>query len=601
MLDTKTAANGATGASEPNWQQVEPDLPEFMLEATIEDDSLADKLDALEQSALKRQELRQYQRDGAEWLSTLNAGPSNRAHMLIDPPGLGKTLQAIEAANSVTPITRTILVVCPGYLQEQWYEYITKQHPYSEDPNQTAASPYDLTQKAAKLALLTAKPAPRWLVINYEMLRGEEYFNAIFSLPIETIIFDESQHLKNRDAQQSRRAFELTKKTTINNIFMLSATPIMREANDLFHQLHILDRYKFASYEEFLRDYTTTNYGRWGATDCKLKDYITVFKEEPAPPPPPKPAIPIPPTFPTLTLNPNSPEDNDVAIQNYERALSEYRRLTARAEQELYQYKSALAEHRRPQVPRKVRLTVPVMDPVNGLGKYMMGRTYEDVGLELPPLLENVRKIDLEPERRKAYDEMRTMWAMTVKGSPDFIVSASNTMKVMHNLRMLSASNNKIKAAVELLDETPGPHLIYTAYDRTGATLIYDLLRNLKPELYRHTALITGSTPPNQRLAIVNDPDITCVIGTMSSIGEGLNLQRFRTVEFFEGDWTPGAMHQRLTRVWRLRHDNDPAKNEPVLCYYLLSKNTIDEQIHNVRNARTTSARNILKVELSRA
>lgn len=586
-----------TATTSNQWVQQEPDLPTFILdEQTVEDAALAQELAALEAEELAQQQPRQYQLDGAEWLATPNLPitaptPHFARKMLTDPPGLGKTLQAILAAQKATASTNSILVVCPAVNQKDWYEYIRKQY-----PSDSARATFDMVNKPAKVELISRQPTARWLVVSYDMLRISEYYNAIFSLPLETVVFDESQAIKNRNSQQSAYAESLCKKTSINNVFELTATPIMREADDLYNQLHVLDPVKFPSFTSFCETYTHTTYSRFGPTSSSLKKNITVYVDEPPPPQPPRPTPPTPPVFPTLSLD----GDNDLAIRKYEQDLDIYRKLLAKAQQDIYQYQIQLQDHLTPKLPQRKRVTVPIMDPEHGLGRYMMGRTYEEVGLQLPPLVENKLVVELEPERRKMYDEMRDYWATTIKGDPDYLVNASNTMKAMHTLRMLAASNNKIKACVDLITSSPGPHLIYTYYDKSSAKLIYDLIKQAAPDLLPYTKYLSGHQSATERADIAYDDNTTILIATMQSIGQGLNLQRFRTVIFFEGDWTPGAMHQRITRVWRLRKDSDPNKHEPVLAYYILSKDTIDEKIHAKRNARTNSAREILKVELSR-
>jgi SNF2 family DNA or RNA helicase len=321
------------------------------------------------------------------------------------------------------------------------------------------------------------------------------------------------------------------------------------------------------------------------------------------------PELPKPPTAPDLnkllTNNPNL--DIEQIIEDYQQALATWRTLLGKAERDLYEYKLKYQEHKnyvpRPNIRREY---VPINDE-RALGKYMFGRSYEEVGLELPRLIENKRIVTLNPEREREYKEMRLAWASHIKSDPDFIINAANSMKAMHLLRMLASCDTKMEACFDIIEETPGPHLIYTVYDASSAEPLYALL-NAK---LRHTLgenavqCITGTRYPgsigaSKRSSILTAPTTDIAVCTMSSVGKGLNLQRFNTVIFYEGDWTPGIMYQALTRVHRARKEAD-TRQTPVLAYYLLSKGTIDEGIHAKRNSRTNAAKDILKIELSRA
>jgi len=78
------------------------------------------------------------------------------------------------------------------------------------------------------------------------------------------LIFDESHHLKSTDSKRAQAAAELARSHDMN-VYLLSGTPIKRDPDDLYMQLHILmphegynqlhpDLY-FSSREEFIRRY----------------------------------------------------------------------------------------------------------------------------------------------------------------------------------------------------------------------------------------------------------------------------------------------------------------------------------------------------------
>ena len=169
--------------------------------------------------------LRDYQVAGRDWLR------NKKRAFLTDWPGLGKTVQATEAAE--TPA----LVVAPTYLVEQWYNFLCKQKPDAK---------VGFCSGDRKNRTATLKKRWDWLVINVQMLRS-------YAIPdyFKTIIFDESHHLRNRNATQSIGAAKLAKDMS-KNVYLLTATPMWKEVDDLWHQLHILQPDIFNSYHDFV-------------------------------------------------------------------------------------------------------------------------------------------------------------------------------------------------------------------------------------------------------------------------------------------------------------------------------------------------------------
>lgn len=179
-------------------------------------------------------ELRSYQQDGIDFLR------SKKRAGLFDKAGLGKTVQAARAA------TKPVMVICPTYLTQQWYDFLTSEYP----TDVVALAEGTKAQRQAELNT----PAD-WWVINTEMLRG-------YALPfVKTIIFDEAHYLRNRDALQSKMARAYSQ--TAEYVYLLTATPIVKEADDLWHLLHMIDRKEWRSYDSFVWTYCRVGYSPW--------------------------------------------------------------------------------------------------------------------------------------------------------------------------------------------------------------------------------------------------------------------------------------------------------------------------------------------------
>lgn len=175
---------------------------------------------------------REYQSVGTNFLRTIRRG------FLTDEPGLGKTPQSIKAAEL------PCMVVAPRYLCRQWEEAIRREH---EDAVIAFA---DGTRKQREKILSTAAD---WYIVNLEMLNT-------YDLPsgINTYINDESHHLRNRNAYQSKAAFIVENGDKSSRIYNLTATPFWKSVDDIWMQCHILYPQVFTSYHDFVKTYCVT-------------------------------------------------------------------------------------------------------------------------------------------------------------------------------------------------------------------------------------------------------------------------------------------------------------------------------------------------------
>lgn len=181
-----------------------------------------------------RKKLREYQFVGRNWLY------EGRRRWLTDKPGLGKTLQASEA------VERPCLVVAPTYLTRQWYDFLTEQY-----PNDTVsyATGVKLNRFQRQKAL---DQVADWYIVNTQMMRVDDYGVPNFTMPdCKTVIYDEAHHLRNRKAKQSIGA-ALYAADEERRVYSLTATPMWKDAGDLWMQLHITQPEIFDNYRDFI-------------------------------------------------------------------------------------------------------------------------------------------------------------------------------------------------------------------------------------------------------------------------------------------------------------------------------------------------------------
>lgn len=191
----------------------------------------ADRTSTREKSVNKI-ELRDYQIEMVNWLK------DTKRALCTDHPGLGKTFTSLEA--TILPA----LICVPAHLVLQWTEFIQEQY-----PERTIACAKGF-RKERELEL---NKNADYYVINYEML-------STYALPthIKTIIFDEAHRLRRRQAGLSKAAAVIANRNEDLRVYMLTATPMWREIDDIWHLLHILYPTIFKSYDAFLHMFCNT-------------------------------------------------------------------------------------------------------------------------------------------------------------------------------------------------------------------------------------------------------------------------------------------------------------------------------------------------------
>lgn len=143
-----------------------------------------------------------YQLEGIDFLRR------KRLALLYDEQGLGKTLQAILAAEP------PVLVVCPLYLATQWVDEIREL---------TGVEPVVVNSKEVRLE--------GWVVCSYERLKR------IVGVP-KTLIVDEASYIKNIKTRRSKEVLKIAEKAS--RIYALTGTPIINRPVDLWPLLVLL-------------------------------------------------------------------------------------------------------------------------------------------------------------------------------------------------------------------------------------------------------------------------------------------------------------------------------------------------------------------------
>lgn len=428
-----------------------------------------------EEEENKPLELRPYQEIGCDWLC------DKKRAFLTDYPGLGKTLQASEAA------VRPVLVTAPSYLTEQWSEHLHRQYP--NDRIVLATGTIDRFKRQKRL-----NRRADWYIVNHEMMRS-------FTMPeVKTVIVDECHHFRNRNALKTKGLAKYTQDEGLR-VYMLSASPMWKGPEDIWAQLNILQPDLFRSYHEFIDTFMITDNTPWGQKVLGVK-----------------------------------------------------------------------------------KSNRKILDGMLSILKF--GRTYADVGRTLPESIKTSIKVDMPPRLYEKYEEMRDFYRLELEEEGEIEIFSSY-IAVLHSLRAFTNFPDKQEALVSRLEDVGKPALIFVWYKDT-ADSIHKLIKN--------SVMLTGDMSPAERLEQANKAQHSgkTIVATLSSLGEGVNLQKYRHVIFYETDWTPGRNFQALSRVVRDRNDSG-LDTEPVLVDYIYVSKTVDQVIYKMAQCREASIKDVMR------
>lgn len=193
--------------------------------------------------------LYKYQLDGIEKLFSIVTKRSEKAAMLCDPPGAGKTPQAIGLLNRLTG--NKALVICPASLKENWSREIKKWSTYP-------LSVQILNSSSDKL------DGSDVVIVSYNLAvrMVEEISKASYDL----LVCDESHLLKSASSQVSRIVLvPLWAKCRYR--LLMTGTPLPNgRAVEAYTCFSRCSKEHFGSWDAFKTRYCVEERTRWGVT-----------------------------------------------------------------------------------------------------------------------------------------------------------------------------------------------------------------------------------------------------------------------------------------------------------------------------------------------
>jgi SWI/SNF-related matrix-associated actin-dependent regulator 1 of chromatin subfamily A len=194
--------------------------------------------------------LYKYQDEGIKRLKDIVLQNQERAAMLCDPPGAGKTPQAIGLFQALEG--KTALIVCPASLRENWRREFNKWTSKTMN-TQILQSSSDVIRPDADILIVS---------FNLAIRMGESLSLRKYDL----LIVDESHYLKSASSQAARIILILLW-SRANYRLLMTGTPLPNgravEAWTTFSRCHAQ---AFGSWEKYKARYCVEERTRWGVT-----------------------------------------------------------------------------------------------------------------------------------------------------------------------------------------------------------------------------------------------------------------------------------------------------------------------------------------------
>ena len=236
---------------------------------------------------------------------------------------------------------------------------------------------------------------------------------------------------------------------------------------------------------------------------------------------------------------------------------------------------------------------------------FILRRRKSEVLKDLPAKLEEIRYARVTGEQQKLYDaQVLRMKGMLQESSG----TGEDRIRIFAELTRIRqiccdpallfedyrAESAKREACLETIRSAiDGGHrmLVFSQFTSMLALLEEDLKKE-GIEYYK----ITGSTPKERRLTMVhafNEGTVPVFLISLKAGGAGLNLTGADVVIHYDPWWNLAAQNQATDRAHRI------GQTRQVTVYKLLLKDTIEEKILELQNAKSDLAEAILEGEAS--
>lgn len=214
------------------------------------------------------------------------------------------------------------------------------------------------------------------------------------------------------------------------------------------------------------------------------------------------------------------------------------------------------------------------------LGVFTTYRRKDDE-LDLPKRTDQNMYVKLSKGQRKVYDDMvafcmaelpegsLTKWIK----SPDGIAMLGKLRQIATGLDLVDKTlkdSTKLDLAIDLIQDTPDDQTVLFSWYKASGRAAFERLNDAGiPSL-----IVDGDVPQEvraERIKFFQEGKCKVLIGTISTMGESVNLQNANNAIFLDRSWNPAQNVQAEDRIYRL------GQEKPVTITHIIAEDTVDE------------------------
>jgi SNF2 family DNA or RNA helicase len=237
------------------------------------------------------------------------------------------------------------------------------------------------------------------------------------------------------------------------------------------------------------------------------------------------------------------------------------------------------------------------------LRPFILRRTKEQVAPELPARTEQTVRVDLDPEERRRYDELKEHYRKLLLNGDDFRKSKFVALEALLRLRQAACHGGLIDP--ELRAE-PGTKLevlierLREVADEGHKSLVFSQFTSLLEILKEHLdkagmtyEYLDGATRDRESRVKRFQEDAACPVFLISlkAGGLGLNLTAAEYVFLLDPWWNPAAEAQAIDRAHRI------GQSKPVMALRIVARDTVEERVLELQRSKRELADAILSAD----
>jgi len=230
-------------------------------------------------------------------------------------------------------------------------------------------------------------------------------------------------------------------------------------------------------------------------------------------------------------------------------------------------------------------------------------RVLKDDCLDLPPKTFMKRIIQLSPEQKRLYEQMKSTALAELNGK---MLTTFNAVTQIMRLQQITCGhfkadddsiqeikNNRITELMNLLEEVEGKAVIWAHWRHDIATIV----REIEKEYPGSVMTYYGDTTPDDRQKAIRemqDPEskIRFLVGTPQTGGYGITLTGASTMIYYSNGYDLEKRQQSEARIDRI------GQNKPMTYIDILAEDTVDERIVKALRKKVNIATQIMGEEL---